>query len=372
MSCYTERRAAVARWMKDEGIACALVEDTEGRRDPSLRYLSGQPGDAMLFLFDDGSSTLAAWDLNMARAMADAEDLVALGDYGRVPERVAAGVLERRGLAPGSRVSLPASMSHPAFLRFTAALPAFGLECAEGGAGGEIERMRAIKDPAEVAILRRACAITDEIGLAIERGLRGGSIRTEGDAALLIEAECRRMGCEGTGFETLAAGPARSFGIHCFPAWTAAPFGTAGLSILDFGVKLEGYTSDVTLSFVREPLPAGARHHVELVRSAYDAARAALRPGVASRDIALLVDGIFAAAGASMPHALGHGIGLEAHEAPAVRSRADNEWKLEPGMVFTLEPGLYDPEGGGVRLEDDFLMGESAAEALTHSRIVEL
>jgi Xaa-Pro dipeptidase len=73
-----------------------------------------------------------------------------------------------------------------------------------------------------------------------------------------------------------------------------------------------------------------------------------------------------------MPHGLGHGVGLEAHEAPAVRSRADNAAILAPGHIITIEPGLYDPELGGVRLENDVLITAEGAEVLTHSRIVRL
>jgi Xaa-Pro dipeptidase len=73
-----------------------------------------------------------------------------------------------------------------------------------------------------------------------------------------------------------------------------------------------------------------------------------------------------------MPHALGHGIGLEAHEAPSLRSRSDNGWVLESGMIITLEPGLYDPDHGGCRLENEFLVTDAGAELLTNSRIIRL
>jgi Xaa-Pro dipeptidase len=232
--------------------------------------------------------------------------------------------------------------------------------------------MRAVKDADEIAIYRAVSAITDAAMDDIEAGIRSGRLETETDVALFIERFLRERGCEATGFETLAAGPSRSFGIHCFPAYTAAAFATEGMSILDFGLSYKGYTSDVTMTFVKGKPDAKRAEMMALVRKAHREAIAACKPGVRSRDVALIVDGIFSEKGYVMPHGLGHGVGLEAHEMPAVRSREDNDWVLAPGHIITIEPGLYDTAAGGVRLEDDVLITETGAEVLTHARIVEL
>jgi Xaa-Pro dipeptidase len=111
---------------------------------------------------------------------------------------------------------------------------------------------------------------------------------------------------------------------------------------------------------------------IQLVKDAYDMGVAACAPGVATRDIAKKVDDFFAAAGYTMPHALGHGIGLEAHEMPGINLREENHAVLKPGTIVTIEPGLYHPDFGGVRLENDVLVTESGRKVLTSSRIVEL
>ena len=144
------------------------------------------------------------------------------------------------------------------------------------------------------------------------------------------------------------------------------------MSILDFGLRLEGYTTDVTMSFVKGELGSEGERMLELVERVHDEAIAMLAPGVPCRDVALRADAIFGEAGYSMPHALGHGIGLEAHEAPTLRNREDNVDVLAVGQIVTVEPGLYDPELGGIRYEDDILITESGREALTRSRIVRL
>jgi Xaa-Pro dipeptidase len=214
--------------------------------------------------------------------------------------------------------------------------------------------------------------MTDDIINLLAKHIRAGNLTTETDVALFIDSECRRQGCEGTGFEIIAAGPGRSFGIHAFPAYTGENFGGTGFSILDFGLKYAGYTSDVTVTFAREPLSKPQEKMLSLVEKAYKLAFSMVKTGAATRTISLAVDTYFGRHKKNMPHALGHGIGLEAHEAPALSVRSDNEWILEPGMIITLEPGLYDPVQGGCRLENDILITETGAEVLTDSRIIRL
>lgn len=372
MKTFAERRGRVAAWLKDRGIAAALFEDREGRRDPTVRYLSGQPGDSLLIVTAEGRGILVAWDVNMAETMARVDEILAYGDFERKPVRAVLGVLAQEGIAAGARVELPSTLAYPEYVRYAGEGEDYDFLCREDGADEFARGLRAVKDEAEAAVYRRAASITDELIEALEAGVRKGSISTETDAALFLERESRARGCEGMGFETLAAGPRRSFGIHAFPTYTSGAFGTDGLSILDFGVSLEGYTTDVTMTFVRGRLSPRQDRMIALVEAAYREAAGMLRPGVPTLQIARRVDEVFAAEGFKMPHALGHGIGLEAHEAPALRNRDDNSWVLAPGHVVTLEPGLYDPETGGVRLENDFMILPDGAEALTRSRIVRL
>jgi Xaa-Pro dipeptidase len=366
------RRARAAAWLASEGIGAAFFEDAEGSRDQALRYLSGQPGDALLILAADGRSVLVAWDLNLARLASSADEILAYSDFERLPLRALSEVLARLGLSEGSKIELPSTFAYPRYIDFVEGLPGYDLVCRAAGIDGFLGRMRSVKEPAELETYRRACAITDGIIDGLERGVRSLAIRSELDAALFIERSARDSGCEGLGFETLAAGPSRSWGIHAFPPYGPGPFAGEGMSILDFGVRLEGYTSDVTMSFVRGTLAPDAERMIELVQQAHDEAIEMLAPGRKCREIALRVDGIFAQAGLAMPHALGHGIGLDAHEAPALRSREDCADVLEAGQVVTIEPGLYYPELGGVRLEDDILITEMGRERLTASRIVRL
>jgi len=369
---HQQRREQIYDWMAREGISMVMIEDAEGCRDSSLRWLSGMPADALLFLSVERKSLLVPWDINLARLYGDTDFMCEYAEFDRLPVKACARAAAMFKIPRGSRVEIPSVTSYPRFLRFIEALEDFDIICRDDeGIGAALEQLRAVKDEGEIRIYRKAAEITNEIIDLLEKQLRAGKIKTEYNAVQLIEGECRKCGCEGMGFETLAAGPSRSMGLHSFPAYTIFPFGTQGLSILDFGVKYQGYTTDVTLTVAAEPTRAQERL-VTLIEKAYKLALGMVQEGAAASDIAAAADAFFAKSGKVMPHALGHGIGMDAHEAPALRNRGDNSWLLRPGMVITLEPGLYDPLLGGCRLENDILVTDQGAEELTASRIIRL
>lgn len=374
-----QRQKAFSQILRDKKIDVAFFEDTEGRRDPSLRYFTGQPSDALLILTAEGQSILIPWDVNMAQKMATVDSILPYTDFGRTATNALSQILAKLELPSTVTIELPPSLPYPVYEKYQKAITqALGnstevhLLCRENGVHQDAVNMRAIKDQYEINCIKRASAITDNLILLLEDGVRSGTITTEMDAALLIERECRKAGCEGTGFDTLAAGPERSFGIHCFPPYTAGAFPATGLSILDFGVVVEGYTSDVTLTFAKGPLTPEQEMQLELVQRAYDAALEKYKNGLAIKDAAQIVDDIFAQAGRTMPHSLGHGYGLEAHEWPTVRNTQPPEALFRSGMVVTLEPGLYDTKLGGCRLENDILITPEGNEVLTKARIIRL
>jgi len=372
MNIYQTRREKIYDWMSREGTDLLMISDSEEHRNPLIRWLSGQPGDALLFLSAAKTSLLVPWDINMATLYAEADALSPYAEFGRQPIKALKGTIERLKIPKGAKIEIPGTTSHPKFPSFIKEIPDFDIFCRDDGVWTELEKSRAVKDEEELRIYRKLSDITNGIINLLEDQIRAGKLKTEAEAALFIEFEGRGQSCEGTGFETLAAGPARSFGIHAFPAYTGGAFGGTGLSILDFGLKYAGYTSDVTLTFARGPLSEAQEEMLSLTEKAYNLALEMVKPGIPARDIAVAVDNFFAESDKKMPHSLGHGIGLQAHEAPLLSSRVDNEWILEKNMIITLEPGLYDPVHGGCRLENDILVTETGAEVLTNSRIIRL
>ncbi len=369
---YMKRREKLSAWMAQEGIGAVFFHDSEASRTPTIRYFSGMPNDSLYMQAVDGSNALCSWDEAMAKKMAHVDSIIGYGTFERNPVKAAAGLLKHLKVPKNSKVELPSSVPYPLFLQYVNELSDYNVLCREDGATQIAEKMRAIKDEYELECIRKASSITDSIIDLVEKGVKEGSIKSETDVALLIERECRKEGCEKTGFDTLAAGPSRSYGIHCFPPYTAALWPDTGLSILDFGVVYEGYTSDVTLTVAKGPLTDEQEKQLALVEKAYNEALPFYRPGEPIHAAGAIVDKIFAKEKRSMPHSLGHGYGLQAHEWPTVRTKMDKTIIFEPGMVLTCEPGLYDPKIGGCRLENDILITKTGSEILTHSRIIKI
>ena len=377
---YRARRERLAARLREDGVFAYVLEDFENQRTSLVRWLSGHPSDAILVVAATGESVLVPWDTILAGERARVDRIVPYTDFKRSYKDAVGTVLKSLGVPDaGAKVEFLSRTSHLRWEELRRELPGIEVQVRGEGIDAFLGKLRTIKDAAEIAALERAAAISDEVLDLVERELRAkpaGAVR-EIDIAQLIEREALARGAEGTGFETLAAGSKRSWGIHAFPAYSAGPFGMKGLSILDFGVKVDGYTSDVTATFVRGPLEGGQERMVSLVQAAYDAAVAAAKPGASPKAPAIAADQVFEAAGWKMPHALGHGIGLDAHEGPLLRGLGESpDPALVAGMVFTIEPGLYHPEHGGVRLENDVLIdgrgAEIAARVLTRSRIVRL
>ncbi|MBQ1197105.1 MAG: aminopeptidase P family protein [Spirochaetaceae bacterium] len=369
---FEKRRSVLIEEMQKTNIQAVVFHDDENHRNPAVRYYTNHPSDAIFILTKTGKSVLCPWDINIANQKAFVETIIPFTKFDRDEIKAVDGILKKLGIPENSRIEISPETSYLDFLDFVDRLPQYDVSCKKHGLHDFAVEQRMIKDEYEIQCTKKACEITNQIIAIIEKEIKKKKIKTELDVALLIESECRKAGCEKTSFETLAAGPSRSFAIHCFPSYTNGGFAENGLSILDFGVCYEGYASDVTLTIAKGKLSEKQEQMLSLVQEAFDEALKYYKKDIPVRNAAMKVDKIFAKAKMKMPHSLGHGTGLEIHEAPFVRSKASLETVFQPGMIVTLEPGLYDPELGGCRYENDILITESGNEVLTQSRIVRI
>ncbi len=364
-SIYKARREKVYSYMNENNIDAVVFEDSEDKRDPAVRYLSGHPSDAILVLTKDGKSYLSPWDENLAAQRAHVDQTIPYTTYGRSPSKAISEILKGKT----GKVEVSPSTTHLNFVKYTEELKNFKVECRDDSTHNYVVDLRAVKDEYEIACTRKACAITDEMTEVISEGVKEGKFKTETDVALFIEKYLREKGCEKTSFDSLVAGPDRSFAIHAFPNYTGNEWGCHGLSILDYGVSYEGYASDCTITIAKGPLSKEQEALLDLVQKAADECIKLYMPEKPLNGPSKLCDEIFAAAGKSMPHSLGHGTGLEIHESPFIRVKAADDKVFKPGNIVTLEPGLYYPELGGTRLENDVLITDDGNVVLTKSKI---
>jgi Xaa-Pro aminopeptidase len=220
-------------------------------------------------------------------------------------------------------------------------------------AGDLVEELRAAKDEGEVDRIAAAAKLTDEVyRWAIDQGMAG---RTERDVARACEARIRELGAEPSFPPIVAAGPNGAL-PHAEPG--PREIGKGELVVFDMGAELDGYCSDCTRTFATGDPGAEATDVYELVREAQTAALEALRPGLPGRDADAVARKLIEAAGHGerFGHGLGHGVGIEVHEAP--RLAASSEDELRAGNVVTVEPGVYLPGRLGVRIEDLVVVGE--------------
>jgi Xaa-Pro aminopeptidase len=214
-------------------------------------------------------------------------------------------------------------------------------------AGGTVEKLRRVKDEAELAAIAAAAELADEVwAWSLERGLAG---RSELSVARAAEARMRELGADPS-FPTIVAAGSNGALPHAEPG--EREIGKGELVVFDMGAKLDGYCSDGTRTFATGELSDEARAVYETVREAQAAALTAVKAGINGEAVDAVARELISAAGHGehFGHGLGHGVGLEVHEEPRLSPRSEDV--LEPGEVVTVEPGVYLPGELGVRIED--------------------
>lgn len=229
------------------------------------------------------------------------------------------------------------------------------------GFAGRVDMIRALKDPFEIEQVRRAIRIAERGMAMFKAGFRPEE--SEEDAADTLERHMKRCGSEGPSFPTIMAAGSRSALPHA--GVTSAPVGSSEFLLVDWGATSGGYRSDLTRMVATGKVSAQFERIYRTVLSAQKAAIASIRPGTEAKAVDLAARSVIEEAGfgAEFAHSVGHGLGLDIHEMPALRK--ESTLTLKPGMIVTVEPGIYLPGWGGIRVEDDVLITPDGAEVLS-------
>ncbi len=348
------RRRRAADTVADLGLDALLVTSSV-----DVRYLTGFTGsNGALLLGADGTATFGTDFRYVEQCGRELPDVPLVVDRRTVPALVHAAV----AAAASTRLRLGFEAEHLSVAEHAdlgLAVPTVDLVVTRG----VVESLRRVKDEDELAALRDACAVGDRALTDLLPTLRPGL--TERAVGQALDDLMRAHGADAPAFDTIVASGPNGALPHHHPGDRQLEPGD--LLTLDFGARVRGYHADMTRTLAVGEPAGWQRDLYDLVASALAAGRAALVPGRAVAEVDAAARSVIEAAGfgPQFGHGLGHGVGLEIHEAPLMGPGAAGT--LDAGSPVTVEPGVYLPGRGGVRIEDTLVVRDGGAELLTTS-----
>jgi Xaa-Pro aminopeptidase len=347
---FAQRRRALQSQLGDQHLASLLV--TQGA---SWYYLTGFTGESGALVVSRRGATLITDGRFTAQARAETSGIRVVEQQGSL----AASVGQFLKAAGRGRVGFDAS--HLTVGHFRAIQKAAGPRFRWIAAGGHVERLRRRKEAQEIAQIRKAAILASQVLEDALKLLRPGVRELE--IAAEIEYQMRQYGASGPAFETIVAFGERSAYPHARA--TGKRLRKNELVVLDLGAILAHYCSDITRTAVVGRASARVRRWHKAVREAQTAAIEAVRAGATCGEVDAAARRVLAGYRLDryFVHSTGHGLGLEVHEDPRVAK--GQKQILEPGNVITIEPGVYVPGVGGIRIEDDVAVHAETAEVLT-------
>ena len=350
---FAERRRRLLHKL-GEGLPGALLVSNA----VNVSYLTGFTGDSSALLLSKNHAILISdrrFTTQIEEECAGLE--VEMREPGQPIEQKTAALVKQVGLRSLAFESTTVTVAE------RDALQAGAGEVELVPAAGLVESLREVKDSGEIEEIRRAIRLAER-GFAALLATWLPEM-TERQAAHELEHTMRRFGARGVSFEPIIAAGDRA----ALPHYRASErrLGEAEFSLVDWGARgAVGYVSDLTRVVATSKIPPKLEQVHRVVLSAQQQAIAAIRPGAVGSEVDAIARGVIESSGfGKLEHSLGHGIGLEIHEGP--RLAPGSQSVLQSGMVVTVEPGIYLPGWGGVRIEDDVLVTQDGCEVLSHA-----
>lgn len=338
---YKKRLQRARSLARREGCDALWINDIA-----NVRYLSGFAGSSGYILLGERRGyfiTDSRYELQAAEQVPHLEMVIVKGRFAPLIKQLVTGLRAKRIAFSGGHVSFAEAQALKKTLRGVATFQPLK---------GSLTALRAVKDAEEIGSIRSAVRNAEKALHTVSDLMKPG-VKENGIAQALV-CELLRGACEDSAFDIIVAGGPRSALPHATP--TNRRLEKNDLLLIDWGAQCGGYHSDMTRVFYMGEPRSELREIHRVVMAARQAALEAIRPNVAAADVDKAARGVIEAAGYGeyFGHALGHGVGLEVHESPALSNLSRDV--LKPGMVFTVEPGIYLPGIGGVRIEDVILL----------------
>jgi len=345
-----EKLAKIRGKMAGEGVDAFLITTYL-----NWRYLTGFKGDAGQILVTENSSYVFTDSRYTEQAESEAPDFKVVQTS--LDSDLLKETLKKEGVR--SLAFEKDQVTYANYERMTERFEGVTLK----GISGWVEDLRMRKTPEEIALIAKAQEIADEAFSLVTRSVRVGA--TERELAMELEFTMKRLGAESLAFPLIVVSGARSSLPHGQP--TDNKVSPGDFLTFDFGARYEGYCSDETRTFVIGHLDKRHEEIYKIVLEAQLAGLEAAKPGVPGKAVDAAARKVIENAGYGeyFGHGTGHGVGLAVHEGPSAGKKG--ETILEPGMVITVEPGIYIPGFGGCRIEDLVVITENGKEILSGS-----
>lgn len=350
---YAARRQQLVRKLREGDLPALLVTSVK-----NITYLTGFTGDSTYLLIGPKLAVLISDSRYTTQIEEECPGLEAqIRTAQKKMEDFTTEIFKKSGLA---RVAIEAGVMTVA-QREGLEQKAKSLELVS--TAGLVEELRQVKDEYEIGQIREAIRLAERGFAALRATLTPET--SEREAAHDLEHTMRRLGARGVSFEPIVAVGARSALPHGRP--TGEQMSAAGFVLVDWGAEgPTGYRSDLTRLLATAKIPPKLEKLYRVVLTAQQRGIDAIRPGARGDEVDAAARKVIedAGYGKRFGHGLGHGIGLEIHEGPRLASTS--ETVLEPGMIVTVEPGIYLPGWGGIRIEDDVLVTSDGCEVLSN------
>ncbi|MFH8080907.1 MAG: Xaa-Pro peptidase family protein [Candidatus Aenigmatarchaeota archaeon] len=339
--------------LEESGVSAALLFSSDDVRDVNFDYFSGFKKPTYSFYLISKKNLLITSSIDYERALKETEkDVIKLKDYGYSLKKVLKKFY--RGKVLGVIASkFPLSLAKS--LR--------GYKLVD--IGNKAKNIRAIKNKHELKLIKKSCHVANKGIDFIRKKL--SQEKTEAEFARELQEYLKRFDIEGFSFNTIVSSGKRSAFIHPYPTASNKKISN-GLGLIDFGVVYKGYCSDVTIPFSFGKLSQAQQKIIESVLECYDVCKDAAKEGVIADQLFKIAESFLSQKGFELKHGIGHGIGLEVHDPPSLSFKSDDV--LQKNMVITLEPGIYEINQGGFRIENDFVVGKKL-KPLTKSKYLE-
>ena len=363
--------------MEENKLDFLYLTDSEAHRNVNVKYITGHPEDATLFVdIKNRQTILIPWDYQLAQMSSEADRIVNMADYQGVITATIDVFAE--GVSKNPKVGITRGIPYDNVQLITDKVPDTEIIFNPSIIDNLLAELRSTKSEHEILSMQKSVEISNQLVTEMEEIIQlQNKVKTEMDLAIFVESRMRELGAFAVGFESLVASSARSWQIHTYPrADPKQSLYQKGLALIDFGVQAEALTSDVTLPFIMGSMNDKMKKITETVKLAHDVSIDALSEAEFLHEVAEVAIKIIEDQGYRMPHSLGHGIGLTVHDAPLLRKKPTHEamlkhWtptRVEEGMIITIEPGIYEKDVGGFRLENDVLITRNGPRVLTNSK----